>query len=86
MPINNQENTHAQDVVMQMSKVDSSWIAAIGIDESKGVVEMHLQSGAKYRYFDIPGFVFDEMLEAPSKGEYFGKHIRRAPYAYEKLN
>ena len=42
------------------------------------------QNDAKYVFYLVPKAVMDEFIEAPSKGSYFSKNIKKM-YSYQKL-
>jgi KTSC domain len=39
-------------------------------------LEVEFRTGAVYRYFGVPAWIYQEFLEAESKGRYFNQHIR----------
>lgn len=41
------------------------------------------KSSGKYVYFDVPEFVYCELLNAPSKGKYFNRKIKPF-YRYQR--
>ncbi|EGF11154.1 hypothetical protein HMPREF9123_1113 [Neisseria bacilliformis ATCC BAA-1200] len=41
-----------------------------------GTLEIQFKNGRRYRYFDVPEAVFVQLLQAPSKGRYFHRHIK----------
>lgn len=44
-------------------------------------LELTFRSGSRYRYFDVPQAVVDQLLAAESKGAHFNRNIRdRFPY------
>ena len=62
----------------------SSFIAAIGYDETKQVLDVEFKGGTVYQYAKVPKEHFEEMLKAKSAGTYFYKHIR-GKYDHTKL-
>jgi hypothetical protein len=42
------------------------------------MLEIEFHSGSVYRYFDVPGAVFEELLAQDSLGAYFNTNIRDA--------
>jgi hypothetical protein len=48
----------------------------VGYDEAARILEIEFVSGGVYRYFGVPPEVYQELLEAPSKGAYFLEHIK----------
>ena len=59
---------------MQLQLVDSSAIRAIGYDGSTLTVEFH--SGRIYDHPGVPYWVYEGMMQAPSKGAYYNRNIR----------
>lgn len=68
---------------MEMIKVKSSLIAAVGYENSSLVI--HLNTGKKYKYFRVPETVFERFLKAPSKGVFFNQSVKPF-YDYVPLN
>ena len=69
----------------EMLYVDSSNIEAIGYDA--GNQELHvlfLKSGETYVYYGVEEWVFQEFLQADSKGIYLNANIKSI-YQYAKL-
>jgi hypothetical protein len=55
---------------MELIKVDSSMISAVGYDEQQQVLEVVFKPTGVYRYRDVPKEVYQQLLEAGSKGSY----------------
>ena len=55
---------------MDLIKVDSSMIYAFGYDEQQQVLEVVFKRTGVYRYRDVPKEVYQQLLEADSKGSY----------------
>ena len=34
------------------------------------------QTGKRYKYFGVPELIYDELMEAPSRGRYYNDNIR----------
>ena len=69
----------------EMHFVTSSNIEAIGYDLD--TMELHvrfLKSGETYIYYDVEAWVFDELIQADSKGTYLNVQIK-GRYDYGKL-
>jgi hypothetical protein len=60
----------------EMIYVDSSNIEAIGYDDD--ALELHVQflSGGYYVYYDVPRTIFDDLINAPSKGSFLNREIK----------
>jgi KTSC domain len=63
-----------------MIPVDSSNIAAIGY--RGGVCQVDFHSGSRYQYFEVPEWVYQEFLEAGSKGRYLNQ-VFKGDYSFE---
>ena len=66
---------------MNRLKVESSNLASVGYDESTQTLEIEFNQGAVYQYSEVDKEVYDELMEADSKGKYFNSEIKGAfPY------
>jgi hypothetical protein len=71
---------------MELHRVQSSVLAAVGYDPDRSVLEARFRTGRIYHYFDVPPGVFETLLAAPSAGRFFNKAIRdryRAELVYD---
>lgn len=82
---NHQENFIGKEVLEEINKeeklfgripIDSSNISSIGYAETSTTLEVEFHSGAVYQYFDVPLNVYQGIMEAGSKGQYFAQHIK----------
>jgi len=65
-------------------EVSSSNIASIGYDEDTEILEVEFKnSGAIYQHYDVPIYVYKELMDAISHGSYFYYNIR-TDYDYQK--
>jgi hypothetical protein len=74
---------------MQRKPVTSSNIVSIGHCPDTHVLEVEFAGrngvpGCVYRYFEVPAAVHQALVEAPSVGSYFHKHVKSA-YKCEKM-
>lgn len=67
----------------EMIFVDSSNIEAIGYDDDGQELHVQFLSGACYVYHDVPRQIFDNLLQAPSKGSFLNREIKGI-YRYSK--
>ena len=70
---------------MERTAVDSSAIASIGYDQSSHTLEIEFRTGTIYRYDDVPRDVYQGLMTAPSKGQFFDLHVRDAGYQYARV-
>lgn len=67
---------------MNMISVSSSNIASIGYEN--GTLHVQFHSGGLYAYFDVPEYVYVELMAAASHGKYLRNHIK-GRYQYARL-
>lgn len=67
---------------MNMFPVDSSNISSVGYENNILYVSFH--HGGTYSYSGVPYNIYQNLLNAPSKGKYFAAHIKNS-YPYYKL-
>ena len=61
---------------MNVKSVKSGTLVAIGYDDSREILQLEFRSHAVYRYFGVPGSVYEGLVAAPSKGRFFNGAIR----------
>lgn len=62
---------------MDRQSVSSSSIASVGYNPESETLEVEfVSSGRVYEYYNVPEFMFDRLLEAPSVGIFFNVEIR----------
>lgn len=69
--------------MIELTYVDSSNIDAIGYDEDNQELHVKFLSGGYYTYSGVPKEVFDELMNAPSKGSYLNREVKGV-YQYAK--
>lgn len=77
----NQHNS--KDAKMERKSVSSSNLSSIGYDVNTNTLEVEFNSGAIYRYFDVPENVYSDLLNAGSHGSFFSHNIKNI-YSFEK--
>lgn len=63
--------------------VNSSNLVSVGYDKKDCTLEVEFQSGNVYKYFFVPEYVYQSLMTADSKGEFFHDHILKV-YDYEE--
>lgn len=66
-----------------MKSVQSSNISKVGYDNNNLIVQFH--NGGLYRYYNVPYCVYNDLMNAPSKGQYLHYNVKGI-YEYSKLN
>ena len=61
---------------MEMIRVSSSAISAIGYDPATQRMKIRFTSGSTYDFCRVPEHVFTGFLQSSSKGSYYDRHIR----------
>ncbi len=69
---------------MKRISVYSSNLASVGYEASTSTLEIEFHSGSVYQYYGVPERVFQELVDAPSKGKYFHRNIRNR-YSYTQV-
>ena len=64
---------------MQRQAVSSTNIASVGYEESSETLEVEfLKNGRVYQYLNVPGFMFERLMQANSVGIFFNAEIKNA--------
>jgi hypothetical protein len=61
---------------MEMIRVRSSAIQAVGYDQATHRMRIVFEQGDAYDFCGVPAHVFQNLLSASSKGSYYNDHIR----------
>jgi len=69
---------------MERIPVQSSNLAAIGYDPASETLEVEFLTGTVYEYRNISQFIYDELMNSPSRGSFFSREIRNS-YPYERI-
>lgn len=67
-----------------MEFVQSSNVEAIGYDYGSNLLYIDFHNGGQYVYYDVPVFIYEELLSTPSVGSYLHVYIKNQ-YKYEKI-
>ena len=67
----------------ELHYVDSSTVETIGYDPDTRELHVHFTRSGNYVYFEVEEWVFNDFLQAESKGQYLNQQIRGV-YSYEK--
>lgn len=69
---------------MNRQSVTSSNIASIGYDADSQTLEIEFLNGGVYQYFDVPQYIYQELMGASSHGQYLAQNIKGG-YRYSKV-
>ena len=68
---------------MKRMAVDSSNLVSVGYEEESSTLEIEFNNGI-YQYFDVPAFVYEELMSSDSKGAYLYRNIKTT-FSYEQI-
>lgn len=61
---------------MERTSVQSDNLEEIGYDPATETLEIMFRGGRIYQYFNVPLFLFEQLMEAPSHGSFFNQEIK----------
>lgn len=62
---------------MERQAVSSSNLASVGYEEHSETLEVEfLKNGKVYQYYNVPTFMHERLMSAPSVGTFFNAEIR----------
>ncbi len=56
--------------------VKSSNLSTVSYNGGTRILEIRFRSGRLYRYSNVPKSVYDGLMDSPSLGSYFYRHIK----------
>ena len=65
-------------------RVKSSNIHSIGYDSEFQILQIEFLNGSIYQYYDVPKYVYNELMQATSKGKYLNSKVFLA-YKYNSV-
>jgi KTSC domain len=69
---------------MNRDYVASSNIVSIGYDEPSQTLEIEFSNGTVYQYFNVGMALFEQLMSAPSKGQFLNVYIKNA-YPFSRV-
>lgn len=63
---------------MDREPVSSSSLVSVGYDPTSEKLEVEFKSGLVYEYYNVPQFVYDQLMQAPSIGAFFNAQVRNS--------
>jgi KTSC domain len=61
---------------MKTIAVDSTTLRTVGYDAERKLLQIEFQNRSIYQYFEVPATLYEELMQASSKGAYFNRSIR----------
>lgn len=71
-------------MVVEWNDVLSTNIDTIGYDDEKSELHVRFKSGSEYVYSQVPPAVYQEILDADSKGKFLNERIK-GRYEYARV-
>ena len=68
----------------ERSTIDSRSLRSVRFDADHGTLEIEFQNGGIYRYAGVPADLYEQLMHAPSKGQFFQTHIREK-FSYTRI-
>jgi hypothetical protein len=69
---------------MNRNQVASSNLTSVGYDETAQTLEIEFTNGAIYQYYNVTAMLFEQLMQAPSKGQFLHVYIRNA-YPFSRV-
>lgn len=70
---------------MERDIVASSNLASVGYDRSTEILEVEFLDGSIYQYFNVPQSIYEQLMQAPSKGGFLNSCIKGI-FAFSRVN
>jgi len=70
---------------MEMISVSSSNLSAIGYDYDSATLRIQFLNGGIYDYQGVSSDVYEGLVGAGSKGQYFDQFIKKGGYPFAKI-
>ncbi|MFA4860689.1 KTSC domain-containing protein [Methanoregula sp.] len=61
---------------MLRQPVQSSNLKSVGYDEHQEILEIEFISSGIYQYSNVPREMYNNLMNAPSKGKFFAQYIK----------
>ncbi len=69
---------------MDRSSVASSNLVSAGYDEPSQTLEIEFSNGTIYQYYNVGLDLFEQFMQAPSKGQFLNVYIKNA-YPFSRI-
>ena len=69
---------------MLKESVASTNLMSVGYDEETETLEVEFLNGRIYQYYGVPNNLHDQLMQAPSKGQFFHNHVRNS-YPFSRV-
>ncbi|MHC8508992.1 MAG: KTSC domain-containing protein [Rhodospirillales bacterium] len=62
----------------------SSNLRSVGYDSQSQILEIEFNQSRIYQYYGVPEHLYEQLIQAPSKGRFFHVYIRHA-FPYDRV-
>ena len=69
---------------MLRQSVASTNLQSVGYDEGTQTLEVQFVNGRVYQYYGVPENMHTQLMQAPSKGQFFNAYIRNS-YPFSRV-
>ena len=69
---------------MEKQSVSSANLQSIGYDSREQTLEVEFSNGSIYQYYNVPDSLHDQIMQAPSKGQFLNACIKNH-YPYSRV-
>ena len=69
---------------MLKQSVASTNLTSVGYDAEARTLEVEFLNGRVYQYYGVPNNMHDQLMRAPSKGQFFNIYIRNS-YPFSRV-
>ena len=69
---------------MLKQSVGSTNLMSIGYDRETETLEVEFLNGRIYQYYGVPNNLHDQLMQAPSKGQFFNSYVRNS-YPFSRV-
>ncbi|TBB56943.1 KTSC domain-containing protein [Rhizobium ruizarguesonis] len=69
---------------MMRDPVSSTNVLSVGYDEPTETLEVEFSNGSIYQYYNVGSALFQQLMQAPSKGQFLNAYIRNS-YPYSRV-
>ena len=69
---------------MLKHSVGSTNLMSIGYDRETETLEVEFLNGRIYQYYGVPNNLHNQLMQAPSKGQFFNSYVRNS-YPFSRV-
>jgi hypothetical protein len=62
--------------LIRRKRVSSAAVRSVGYDGPRGVLQVELTNGSVYDYLNVPREIYEALMNAASKGEYYNREVK----------